>query len=352
MDDFCAAEYLEGVELPNGWKIIKRVSPSTTGGNFGVSYLVERPKGDGVQSAFLKALSLRRLADEPDFARALEQHVAAFNFERDTLEYCKSRKMRRVAQVLDAGQHKLPKQQIPVCYIIFELAEIGDARKQLAVLKDFNLAWSLRTLHQVAIGLKQLHTHGIAHQDMKPSNVLLFEAFGAKLGDLGCADLKTNASKSPRGGLRFAGDPSYAPPELFYSEISLDWNVRRLGCDLYLLGSLIVFFFTNGASTTALLKRKIAPAHLPSTWPHDYRSVLPYVRNAFEEALEELEPTIPEVVRSDVLQLLRCLCDPDPKRRGFLELGASQFDLQRIISKFDLLASKAEYGLFPKKNGG
>lgn len=351
MDDFCSAEYLEGLELPNGWKVLSRISPSATGGNFGISYLVERQNGTNVQRAFLKALSLRQLAKEADFARALEQHVAAFNFERDTLELCRSRRMRRVAQVLDAGQHKMPNQTIPVCYIIFELADAGDVRKHLSLVKQFNLAWTLRTLHQVAVGMKQLHTHGIAHQDVKPSNVLLFEAFGAKIGDLGCADLKENPSKSPRGAFRFAGDPSYAPPELFYNEISLDWSVRRLGCDLYLLGSLIVFFFTGGASMTALLRKKIAPPHSPSTWPHDYRTVLPYVRNSFEKALEELEPSIPASVRSDVMQLIRCLCDPDPKRRGFLDILPAQFDLQRIVSKFDLLASKAEYGLLPTKNG-
>src|SRR5439155_16421277 len=109
MDDLSGAEYLEGLDLPNGWKVLNRISPSSTGGNVGVSYLVEKRTGKNIQRAFLKALSFRRLITEPDFARALEQHVAAFNFERDTLELCKSRRMRRVAQVLDGGQHKLPK---------------------------------------------------------------------------------------------------------------------------------------------------------------------------------------------------------------------------------------------------
>jgi len=51
------------------------------------------------------------------------------------------------------------------------------------------------------------------------------------------------------------------------------------------------------------------------------------------------------------MQLIRCLCDPDPKRRGFLDAPSVQFDLQGIISKFDLLATKAEYRLLPIKNG-
>jgi serine/threonine protein kinase len=344
MDDLCAAEYLEGVQLPNGWSVLNRVSPSATGGNFGVCYVAERQQDKKTHRAFLKALNLRRLARAPDFARALEQHLAAFNFERDTLELCRSQRMRRVAKLLDAGQHILPNHSLPVCYIIFELADAGDVRRHLEKVSAFDLAWTLRTLHQIAVGLSQLHTHGIAHQDVKPSNILIFKAFGAKISDLGCADVKDNPSQSPMGGFRVAGDPSYAPPELFYNEVSLDWNVRRLGCDLYLLGSLVVFFFTGGASMTALLRQKIAPPHAHNTWPHDYRTVLPYVRNAFDEALVDLEASLPSAVRSELLDLISRLCDPDPKRRGFVDLP-NQYDLQRVISKLDLLAAKAESGL-------
>jgi len=348
--DFCAAEYLEGVELPNGWKVTHRLSNSSTGGNFGVAYAVEREEGGRTTHAFLKALNLRRIASDPDFARALQRHLAAFNFERDTLHVCRTRRMKRVARLLDAGEHRLPNNTLPVCYLVFELAQAGDVRKHLATIREFDLAWTLRTLHQIAVALQQLHTNGIAHQDVKPSNVLIFEAFGAKVGDLGCADTLDRPSQSPRGTERFAGDPSYAPPELFYEEVSLDWKIRRLGCDLYLLGSMIVFFFTGGASMTALLRDKIHSTHVPANWPHDYRMVLPYVRNAFEEALDEIAPEIPSVIRPRIIDLLRILCDPDPKQRGHPELGTNQFNLQRCISRLDVLASQAEHGLL-KTNG-
>ena len=233
----CAAELLEGADLANGWKVTTKVPrhSTSTGGNFSVPYFVENGKGKSAKRAFLKALNFRQLAAAPDFARAVQQQTAAFNFERDTLHLCKEKGLRRVATLLDAGEHRMPGNPLPVCYIIFELAE-GDARKQLAMLGAFDLAWTLRTLHQLVVGLKQLHTHGIAHQDLKPSNVLFFEAFGAKISDLGCADTANQPSLSPRGHLGIAGDPSYAPPELFYNEVSLDWKVRRLGCDLYQIG--------------------------------------------------------------------------------------------------------------------
>ncbi len=157
-----------------------------------------KKEGKSTRRAFLKALNFRRLAAAPDFSRAVQQHTAAFNFEKDTLNLCKEKGLRRVALILEAGELRLPASPLPICYIIFELA-IGDARKQVAKLSAFNLAWTLRTLHHISVGLQQLHTHGIAHQDLKPSNVLFFEAFGAKISDLGCAVTERQPFKqSPR----------------------------------------------------------------------------------------------------------------------------------------------------------
>ncbi len=232
-----------------------------------------------------------------------------------------------------------------MCYIIFELAE-GDLRKQLGKMARFDIAWILRTLHHVAVALKQLHTNGIAHQDLKPSNVLFFDAFGAKIADLGCADTQEKPSSSPRGRLPIAGDPSYAPPELLYRELPLDWKARRFGCDLYLLGSLIVFFFTGGASMTSLTLSRLNSAHHPLRWPQDYRSVIPYVRDAFERVLEDVGNGISEDVRIEVIGIIRYLCEPDPRRRGHPnDLGGSQFNLERVVSVLNRLARAAEYGL-------
>jgi hypothetical protein len=184
---------------------------------------------------------------------------------------------------------------------------------------------------------------------LKPSNVLFFEAFGAKVGDLGCADTLDRPSQSPRGHLAIAGDPSYAPPELWYSELSLDWKLRRLGCDVYLLGSLVVFFFTGGASMTALWQSKLHQTHLPLSWTLDYRSALPYVRDAFERALDHIKSSLPAEVQTDIVRIIRYLCEPDPKLRGHPKNeSGSQFDLQRVVSEFDVLATKAEYELLKR----
>jgi eukaryotic-like serine/threonine-protein kinase len=345
----CAAEMLEGIDLPNGWKVVAKAAKSDTGGCFSVPYFVERQNGKTKQTAFLKALNFRRILNETDITRAMERHSKAFNFEKETLELCRNKNLTRIATLIDAGQYTPQNSLIPVAYIIFELAKGGDARKQLAAFKQFDLAWTLRTLHQVSVGLDQLHNGGIAHQDLKPSNILFYEAFGAKIADLGCADTADKPSQSPRGLEPCAGDPTYAPPELRYGDVSLDWKIRRLGCDHYLLGNLVMFFLTHGGSFNAFFQRKVHHQHHALNWPHDYRSVLPYLNNAFEETLEEIRTTLPTPIQDNIIEILRWLCHPDPKLRGhpkdISQVHGNQFNMQRIVSSFNRLATKAEHGI-------
>jgi hypothetical protein len=91
------------------------------------------------------------------------------------------------------------------------------------------------------------------------------------------------------------------------------------------------------------------PVHKPQSWTQDYRTALPYDRYAFEKALVDISTIIPFEIRSEIIQILRYLCEPDPKLRGHpQDLGQNQFSLERTISTFDLLATKAEYKLFRK----
>jgi serine/threonine protein kinase len=62
----------------------------------------------------------------------------------------------------------------PATYLPFELAT-GDLREQVDLSRRFDLAYRLRVLHNSAKGLSQLHNSHIAHQDLKPSNVVTFD---------------------------------------------------------------------------------------------------------------------------------------------------------------------------------
>lgn len=209
------AQLLLGYELEGGWKVIQKVDPGplATGGHFSVGYLVKRSDG---KDGYLKALDFSAAFQEADVARALEAMTRAYNFERDLLNKCRDRKMKRVVTPLADGTLRLDGAlgpQTTVCYLIFEIAE-GDIRKYRQTLKEFDLAWCLRSMHHTAVGLNQLHSSGIAHQDVKPSNVLVFAQDGSKIADLGRAtDVSTPFVNDKR---ILPGDTGYAPPEQFY----------------------------------------------------------------------------------------------------------------------------------------
>ena len=181
------AQQLVGKELPNGWKVVELIErpKNATGGHFSSSYIVRSVNGE---KAFLKAMDYRKALESPDPAGTLNAMTAGFIFERDTLEKCRSRGLSRIVRALDSGKIE-PQNEDPsgvVEYLIFECAK-GDIRSFVAFDTAFDKAWALRTMHQATAALQQLHSVEIAHQDLKPSNVLIFDDDYSKLADLGRA---------------------------------------------------------------------------------------------------------------------------------------------------------------------
>ena len=338
------ARQLVGRDLPNGWTVEAAVERplNATGGNFSASYIVRGADG---RRAFLKAMDYMRALGDEDPATALEIMTTAFNFERSLLEKCRSRKLSRIVRVLDDGT--LPAQDgdpsSVVQYLIFELAS-GDIRSIVDIGQTFEFYWALRIMHQATAALQQLHSVRIAHQDLKPSNVLLFESDHYKLADLGRA-FDVNQS-SPHDELPCAGDRSYAPPELLYGHLHEDWTIRRLGCDMYLLGSLFVFLCT-GVSLTHLLLKRLDVKHHPENWSGPYGEVLSYIESEFAQILRESRKAVPSDFSEEAASLVRQLCNPDPQRRGhpLNSLSANRYSLERFVSIFDRLAKQAEWSL-------
>jgi serine/threonine protein kinase len=211
----------------------------------------------------------------------------------------------------------------------------------------FDTAWALRALHQVAVGISQLHGIGAAHQDIKPSNVLVFSGgTSSKLGDLGRATLQRYPA--PHDNLSLAGDPHYAPPEFLYGAADTEWASRRMGCDLYHLGSLIAFFF-SAVSMTALLLYKLDHSLRPTNWNGSYPEILPYLSQAFTNALTDLAEEMHPEFRDELVSIVAQLCEPDPKRRGHPKehsiLRGNRYSVRRYVTRLDLLARRAEVRL-------
>jgi eukaryotic-like serine/threonine-protein kinase len=343
MSSNSAAHNLLGLTVGNGWKVIaKHVrADGASGGRYSVCYYVER----NGERAFLKAIDFSRAEKAEDFAREMQKLTEAFNFERDLLNKCSQRHMDRVVTPLENGVVKVDDTFLgrQVHYIIFEAAD-GDIRGRLAAIDMAEVTWRLYALRHITTGLSQLHTAGIAHQDMKPSNVVTFGE-ESKVADLGRASEK--GVVGPTDDERFPGDRTYAAPELLYNHIAPDFSTRRFGGDLYLLGSMVTFFFTGISSTAALLSH-LHPDHHYLNWQGSYKDVLPYLRNAFGSAVRSIGSQFRiRQLQIELTDVIAQLCDPDPELRGhpLSRIGiGNRFSLERYISKFDHLALRSRLG--------
>lgn len=343
-----AAFALEGRILKDKWHVIKRIAPKpgSTGGFFSVPYLVT----DGENEAFLKAINFKGLfnGQRVNVVTLIQHQMNAFQFEKDLLFRCKNNRLTKVSTILDEGEEWLDGFTIgQVPYLIFDLAD-GDIRSQLNFNNNIELAWKLRSLHNVAVGLKQLHQVEIGHQDLKPSNVLLYDqGIVSKIGDLGrslCSEIQ--APHDTDG--TFTGDWTYAPPEFLYGYIEPDWNKRTRATDLYLFGSLIVFYFT-GTNMTALIGQHVDRQFLWMNWGGSFDEVKDYLKDGFYKALKDFRSSIPDnQLAEELSKLIEYCCFPYPERRGHpiaIAQGGNQYDFQRFISRLDYLSKKAEYNI-------
>src|SRR4029079_6886422 len=140
--------------------------------------VVESPAGE---RAFLKAFDFSEAENAPDPVVILNVMTSAFMFERELLKRCNDRRLNRVVTAMGFGKIKVP--TVPggaIYYIIFKRAE-ADVRQKIDTEQAFDLAWRLRSLHHLATALRQLHSIKIAHQDVKPSNLLYYLLEGSKL---------------------------------------------------------------------------------------------------------------------------------------------------------------------------
>ncbi|RYG40611.1 hypothetical protein EON68_04010 [archaeon] len=93
----------------------------------------------------------------------------------------------------------------------------------------------LRSLTEVARGLRYLHAHGIVHADLKPDNVMLDERGTAQLADFGLAVHRPDAAARSRSSMRgMRGTPLYMDPALAASAAA---SVRPAS-DMYSFGVL------------------------------------------------------------------------------------------------------------------
>lgn len=335
------------------WTIEKKLSGAAGlgGGGFSSGYLVRDANGT---LGYLKAINIHYAFQSTgkNFADLMNEITGDYIHERDLLKFCADEGMDHIVVALDGDIYTEPGQFIPVPFLVFELCDKGDIARH-AHMAAPGLAWRLRVFHGAAVGLTQLHRHEIAHQDMKPENVLVFGEDVSKLADLG-------RSTRNQTGARFgtpgdAGDMSYGPFELWYRVNHPEWAVRRKATDIFMLGGILAFLIGNVNLLSVTLGR--LPIGMqpktrlnPNGWSGTYEALLPTLRRAVCETVAEIVAPVRDDLRFRVERILLWLCEPDPLLRGHPETvgqaSGDRYSLERIISVVDRLASDAR---IPKK---
>lgn len=340
------SQSLQGKELSGGWVVGEMIDPSQvgTGGNFCTQYSVEK-KG---RSAFMKALDFSRINhSERPWTEELQRCLEEYHFEKDLYEKCAGKRMSRVVVPLAHGfvESGVPSIFSEVPYIIFEVAECGDLRKAQFDRGGLDAVWALSMLYGASLGVFQLHQAEIAHQDLKPSNILVFSDDLSKISDLGRASDKNNPFRWD--DVLFAGDPNYAPIEIYFGMPATEFE-HRYAFDLYMLGSLVFFHFL-GVPLNGLLFTKSRQDGVEFRGMN-FETALPFLESAFYSCLHDLRMSIDQQLpdlTDDLIVLCEELSFPDPERRGVKGRRGkpSGVDAQRYVGKFLTLSRKASMSL-------
>jgi eukaryotic-like serine/threonine-protein kinase len=362
-----AAQHLMGKTLNGGWQVIQAISKAAhgSGSNFGVTYIVERTVSGRAEQGFLKALDyspILRPSSQMNSTTVMQQQTTWFNFERDLLYHCQTQQMNRIVRAIDHGEYQ-PPNGLAVPYLIFEVANTGNLRQCLST-RSVDLVWKIECCKDLILAVKQLHSgeNPISHQDIKPSNLLIDTTRGGLLGDLGRAiPMRDINSMNPFQHHPYAGDVTYAPPELLYGRFANDFENLRLPTDLYQVGLLISFVFTQTA-INARLAQYLNPQFNRSNWTGSFEDVLPHLEHAhynaiagFQADLEAslqlgLDANIANKAALDITKIVERLSHPNPTMRGHpnnsQRSGRQKFALERDVSVFSGLLVRAKHNLW------
>ncbi|WP_188149515.1 protein kinase family protein [Teredinibacter waterburyi] len=282
----------------------------------------------------------RALGQGPE---AIQSLITEYIFERDILEHCKALRMSKVVLALDAGELTVPNfQNGTVYYLIFEKAD-GDLRQEF--LNNLNhKKWrnAFKAIHHVSVGAAQLQRARIAHQDIKPSNVLCFSE-ESKLSDLG--RVTDEGGRSPFLGAQFTGDPRYEPIEGNFGVHGNDF-IDRYHTDIYMVGSL-AYQLVTGIQMPAKMMEE-ARLLTPHVFSMSYIEALPILISAFNTIIDRFhkkcEKDFGEKIAVNLKTVVFEMCHPDKEKRGApgAKRTAQRLSFERYVGKFNTLATQAQ----------
>ncbi len=234
-------------------------------GNHGVFYLAARPERLRIDADQVAVKVLSGSNSQDTFRRATRE-LAAFAAVRSPF----------LVTLYDAGQQG---DDLYYSMEYFPAGSLADAADSVRPRQ------SLTAVAHAARAADALHEAGIAHNDIKPGNVMLLDD-GAKLSDLGLSQLLTPGLTVT--GLGSAGSVEYLDPAIIRGE------QPSRGTDIFALG--------------ATLHRALTGVGLYGDLPSDNTMV------AMRRVLSH-PPVVSENLPADVRDVIAAAIDPNPAAR-------------------------------------
>lgn len=156
----------------------------------------------------------------------------------------------------------------PIPQLIVEYSSLGNLFDMLAASPPLTTQDKLNIVFEISSGLERIHECGIAHGDMKLSNIMVFPSdrpacrFTAKISDFG----SSIASGDPDERKAYLGSPGYCPPDSLTERTMTMADLQT--CDIFALGLCTWEILNDGRPFFEPDQERIPSGrHVPATYP-------------------------------------------------------------------------------------
>ena len=218
------------------YRIIKHIGE----GGFGKTYLVENRLGEKkvVKEFFISSMCTREASNE--VAISIDENKTTFEQQREKFEQealkifsLNNQHIVKVSAVFDENN---------TIYYVMDYIEGGSLNDKLKSIDPLPEAQIQRYLGQILDALEYVHTKGMMHLDIKPSNIMLDANDNVVLIDFGASKVFDSSMMNKTiNTTRPPYTPGYAPYE------QENGDVKYLGphCDIYSLGATLYRLYSG-----------------------------------------------------------------------------------------------------------